>query len=90
MYGSNPQPFERKGEDDGYLIVENLRTFLKNFDPNKPHYFGAWLKSYLPKGYNSGAGYVFSRGTLKILVEALEKDPHFCPLADYEDLGIGM
>uniref|UniRef100_A0A914CGF8 Uncharacterized protein n=1 Tax=Acrobeloides nanus TaxID=290746 RepID=A0A914CGF8_9BILA len=53
---SNEYDWYYKGEDDGYLIVENLRTFLRNFDPNKPHYFGAWLKSYLPKGYNSGAG----------------------------------
>uniref|UniRef100_A0A914CWA5 Glycoprotein-N-acetylgalactosamine 3-beta-galactosyltransferase 1 n=1 Tax=Acrobeloides nanus TaxID=290746 RepID=A0A914CWA5_9BILA len=79
-----------KGEDDGYLIVENLKAFLRNYDPNKPHYFGAWVKPYLDKGYNSGGGYVFSRATLKLLVEAMEKNEHFCPNADYEDIGIGM
>ena len=36
-----------QGEDDGYLVVENLRAFLRNYDPNKPHYFGAWVKPYL-------------------------------------------
>uniref|UniRef100_A0A914C1J9 N-acetylgalactosaminide beta-1,3-galactosyltransferase n=1 Tax=Acrobeloides nanus TaxID=290746 RepID=A0A914C1J9_9BILA len=77
-----------KGEDDGYLVVENLRSFLRNYNPDEPHYFGTWFKPYLPKGFNSGAGYVFSRGTLKKLVEALDKDPKFCPNADYEDLGV--
>ena len=29
-----------KADDDTFVFVDNLRTFLKDFDPNDPHYFG--------------------------------------------------
>ena len=29
-----------KADDDTYVFLDNLRMFLKDFNPNDPHYFG--------------------------------------------------
>eukprot|EP00730_Choanoeca_flexa_P018651 TRINITY_DN9080_c0_g1_i2.p1 TRINITY_DN9080_c0_g1~~TRINITY_DN9080_c0_g1_i2.p1 ORF type:complete len:478 (+),score=104.21 TRINITY_DN9080_c0_g1_i2:124-1557(+) len=62
-----------KADDDTFVMVDNLRRMLKQYDPNKPHFFG---KQFLlhrgqPKielrYMSGGAGYVLSRGALKLL-----------------------
>ena len=30
-----------KADDDTYVFTDNLRSFLGNYNPNEPHYFGA-------------------------------------------------
>ena len=77
-----------KVDDDTYLIVENLRHLLSKYQPDEPHYFGRHFKTY--GGYCSGgAGYVFSRQTLRVFAELL-KDTSLCPKDSWaEDLEVG-
>jgi len=47
-----------KADDDTYIIMENLRFMLQNYDYNQPYYFGhtfnpSWLKFKYQSG---GAG----------------------------------
>jgi len=62
-----------KADDDTYMIVENLRYLLKDYDTNKPYYFGHRFKPMVRQGYMSGgAGYVLSKNALqKFVLDAL-------------------
>ncbi|CAH3016993.1 unnamed protein product, partial [Porites evermanni] len=71
-----------KADDDTYVIMENLRYFLSKLNPSDPHYIGRMFTSY--GGYNTGgAGYVFSRETLRIFKRALDEGG--CPRRGGED-----
>ncbi|XP_046551541.1 glycoprotein-N-acetylgalactosamine 3-beta-galactosyltransferase 1-B-like [Haliotis rubra] len=55
-----------KADDDTYLIAENLRLFLADFDTNKPIYFGHHFKAIIKQGYSSGgSGLVVSKEALR-------------------------
>ena len=72
-----------KADDDTYVIMENLRYFLSKLNPSNPHYIGRMFTTY--GGYNTGgAGYVFSRKTLRIFEKA--QDEGSCPLKGGEDI----
>ena len=43
-----------KADDDTFVIVENLRFMLKDYDPSFPIYFGCKFKPYVKQGYMSG------------------------------------
>lgn len=59
-----------KGDDDTYVIMENMRYMLSAYDPNFPIYFGSRFKKFSKNGYMSGGGgYVLSREAVKIFVE---------------------
>ena len=78
-----------KVDDDSFLIVENLRYFLSNYKTTDPHYFG---RHFVPfGGYNSGgAGYVFSKETLKRFIRVM-RDPSKCKLKSAaEDKEVGV
>ncbi|CCD64740.1 N-acetylgalactosaminide beta-1,3-galactosyltransferase [Caenorhabditis elegans] len=78
-----------KADDDTFVIVENLRSFLSTLNPDEPHYLGYVLKPYLKNGYNAGgAGYILSRAALKIFSEQLYSNATLCPDDIYEDVGI--
>uniref|UniRef100_A0A0N5C8Q3 N-acetylgalactosaminide beta-1,3-galactosyltransferase n=1 Tax=Strongyloides papillosus TaxID=174720 RepID=A0A0N5C8Q3_STREA len=61
-----------KADDDTFILVENLKMYLKMKNENKNYYFGCkmnYKNKSIPNGYMSGgAGYVLSRGSLKKLV----------------------
>ena len=58
-----------KADDDTYVIVDNLRHFLRDKNSSKPVYYGHHYKAYIRQGYMSGgAGYVLSKDALQKLV----------------------
>ena len=68
-----------KADDDTYVIVENLRYLLKDYDTTEPLYMGRRFKPYIQQGYMSGgAGYLLSKAALKKLVVQGLKDPSKC------------
>ena len=64
-----------QGDDDAYVIVENLRYLLDQYDSGSPVYLGHLYKRFHKEGYMSGgASYVLSREALRMLVkEGIEK-----------------
>ncbi|ODM90149.1 Glycoprotein-N-acetylgalactosamine 3-beta-galactosyltransferase 1, partial [Orchesella cincta] len=69
-----------KADDDTFVIMENLRHFIKNSTPslNKPVWFGFKLKhKRMQQGYMSGgAGYVFNYAALTRVGTILRKSSH--------------
>jgi glycoprotein-N-acetylgalactosamine 3-beta-galactosyltransferase len=54
-----------KVDDDTYVILENLRYFLRDYKSSDPIYFGHHFKTIVKQGYYSGgAGYVLSKEAL--------------------------
>ena len=88
-YYFNDYDWFLKADDDTFVIIENLRYFLSEYNSLKPYYFGRWFKTF--GGYNSGgAGYVFSKKALK-LFNVMLKNPWKCPLkAGAEDVAVGV
>ncbi|XP_067650361.1 glycoprotein-N-acetylgalactosamine 3-beta-galactosyltransferase 1-B-like [Haliotis asinina] len=67
-----------KADDDTYLIAENLRLFLADFDTNKPIYFGHHFKTLIKQGYSSGgSGLVVSKEALRRFGQQ-GHDPKIC------------
>lgn len=77
-----------KADDDTYVVVENLHSFLSKHNTREPHYFGRHFVPY--GGFNSGgAGYVFSKETL-IRFYKVMNDSSQCPLqSPAEDIEVG-
>ncbi|KAL3874438.1 hypothetical protein ACJMK2_037450 [Sinanodonta woodiana] len=74
-----------KGDDDTYVIVENLRYLLSHYNATKPGYLGYKFDKFVANGYMSGGGgYVISRQGVKQLVEnGIRKKK--CPIVQTED-----
>ncbi|KAK7101498.1 glycoprotein-N-acetylgalactosamine 3-beta-galactosyltransferase 1-like [Littorina saxatilis] len=79
-----------KGDDDAYIIVENLRYVLAQYDPGDPVYVGHLYKQRHKHGYMSGgASYAFSREALKRVVEDGYMKDKCATKGRYEDVEIG-
>ena len=60
-----------KADDDTFVIVENLRKFLEDKDPEQPHYYGHHFTWVIKGGYNSGGGgFVVSKEALRRFAKA--------------------
>ena len=54
-----------KADDDSYVILENLRFLLSDYNSSDPIWFGCEFKVIVKEGYMSGgAGYVLSKGLM--------------------------
>jgi len=84
-----------KADDDTYVIVENLRYMLENYNSSQPIYFGCKFKPYVRQGYMSGgAGYVLSKEALDRFVNRAlaDKEQVICKTRDHtgaEDVEMG-
>ncbi|CAB0006432.1 unnamed protein product [Nesidiocoris tenuis] len=68
-----------KADDDTYVIVENLRYMLVDYNTSEPAYFGCRFKPYIKQGYMSGgAGYVLSKEALRRFINDALPDPKKC------------
>ena len=77
-----------KADDDTYVIVENLRRMLRDYDPSLPVYFGHHFNMYGHNGYMSGgSGYVLSKEALRRFGT---RDVYTCPnVYNDEDVDVG-
>jgi len=81
-----------KVDDDTYVIVENLITFLEMKDPEEASYFGCHMKMTVAQGYMSGgAGYLLSRKAVEMLATQGLTNSSICSQSQdgYEDVEIG-
>jgi glycoprotein-N-acetylgalactosamine 3-beta-galactosyltransferase len=78
-----------KADDDTFIFVDNLRSFLSNKNSSKPVTYGYDFKMFVEKGYHSGgAGYVLSNEAVRRIGSKLASDYKFCPNSGTEDVDI--
>ena len=72
-----------KADDDTFVVMENLRSFLAQHDAEDPLQFGCKLKQNVREGYMSGgAGYVLSKEALRMFVRKGLTNGTLCNLDD--------
>ena len=70
-----------KADDDSFIIMDNLRSFLSNYDPLQKLYLGHVDTHYsgVKHGYNSGgAGYLLSKPAAALIVHERQTKPDHC------------
>lgn len=76
-------------DDDTYVFVDNLYSFINRLDTNNPLVYGYNFKHVVKAGYTSGGGgTLFTRGSLIRLGKSIVDGK--CPFEDgYSDVAIG-
>ncbi|XP_042885619.1 glycoprotein-N-acetylgalactosamine 3-beta-galactosyltransferase 1-like [Penaeus japonicus] len=92
IYKNHLEDFEwfLKADSDTYVLVDNLRYVLQDYDTNEPIYFGQHYKIY--GGYNTGgAGHVMGREAIRRFVEQAIPNHKICKpeRSKGEDVGMG-
>ncbi|KAL0993274.1 hypothetical protein UPYG_G00105540 [Umbra pygmaea] len=79
-----------KADDNTYVIVDNLRVLLSQFNPDSPVYMGRRFQGFVHQGYMSGgAGYVLSREAVRRYAQAVQNGN--CTLSKSpEDVALGI
>ena len=78
-----------KADDDTFIFVDNLKTFLKTKNSSQPVTFGFDFKIIVEKGYHSGgAGYVLSNEALQRIGSRLSENYTFCSNSGLEDVDV--
>ena len=78
-----------KADDDTFIFVDNLRTFLSDKNASGPVTYGYDFKVIVKGGYESGgAGYVLSRESLHRIGSLLHKNISGCPDSGFEDVDV--
>ncbi|CAH1792252.1 unnamed protein product [Owenia fusiformis] len=91
---ANKADYFVKCDPDSFLIIENLKRFLQNYDPEEPQFFGhLFVKPYLEEISSDkpfmagGPGVVISRASLRRLVKVAHSEDLACfPDGRNEDL----
>ena len=81
-YPENEYHWFVKGDDDTFIIVENLRKHLARLDPSEPHYMGHPFSkndSIYHRHYISGALEILSKESVRRLVERAMPYTDLCP-----------
>jgi len=78
-----------KADDDTFVVVENLKNLLKDFNTNDPIGFGHNFK-YLGGYFSGGAGYVLSKEALKRFTQVGLKNSSLCKEDDGGDEDVNM
>ncbi|CAG7820320.1 unnamed protein product [Allacma fusca] len=81
-----------KADDDTYVVLDNLRHFLKDYDTHQPIYFGCKFNPDKTKLYASGgAGYVLSKESVRRFIEEALPNKKNCSAVPggSEDLEMG-
>ncbi|XP_046376770.2 glycoprotein-N-acetylgalactosamine 3-beta-galactosyltransferase 1-like [Haliotis rufescens] len=77
-----------KADDDTFIIVDNLRHFLRTKDPDAPVYYGCKLEGKRLHYHSGGGGYVMSKNVLRKFVQNVNKSPE-CTMQGAEDAAVG-
>ena len=79
-----------KADDDTFMIIENLKALLVDYDTNSPIHFGHHFK-YLGGYFAGGAGYVLGREALRRFVVNGINNASICHQEDNgdEDVNLG-
>ena len=82
-----------KADDDTFILVDNLKSFLKTKNPSMPITFGYDYKLFVNSGggyHSGGAGYVLSNLALKRIGSKLISNYTFCLNTRNEDIDIAQ
>ena len=78
-----------KADDDTFIFVDNLRSFLKTKNSSQPVTYGYDFGVTIDHGYHSGgAGYVLSNEAIKRLGAELVSNFSFCKNTQIEDIDV--
>ena len=78
-----------KADDDTFIFVDNLKSFLKTKNSSQPVTYGFDFKTIVEHGYHSGgAGYVLSNEAIKRIGAKLVSNYSYCSNSNIEDVDV--